>query len=117
MKARVRLDGHRKDGGPDSPAVTQCCIPANVISFHYVSPVESRLLYQYLSRTQPLHDASRLPRDGRDLQLAWPVKDADVGPYSRRVKTGIEAQRLYDTLFNHIVVLGDRHICSRYVMS
>lgn len=94
-----------------SPFMTT--IAKDVISFHYVSQVESALLYRLLSDSTAISSQSMPRREvissERLLQL-WPSNQQDVGHYSSKLKSLDEAAKLR-SFFQNVAVLD--HTCPR----
>jgi hypothetical protein len=68
-------------------------IPVDTISFHYVSSVEARLLFNLLHGSESL---DMLDED--DLLKRWPQSNADIGPYSARLRTKADAKKILRAL-------------------
>ena len=73
-------------------------IASDVISFHYVSLTETRLLYLVLSKN--------ITMDVYKLYKIWPGLNGDIGPYSIPLHNITHAEQLYEFLFNRVTILN-----------
>lgn len=77
-------------------------IPSDVISFHYVSQLESFLLHKILLSKCIYND--KIMINSSQLYSIWPRFEAERGPYSRRLYNETEAIKLLNLLCNHITI-------------
>lgn len=71
----------------------------DVVSFHYVSQMESRLIYDLLSKKKKVGD-------WQELQKLWPSTQESIGHYSRKVTKKEEFQLLWTALTKTIRVVS-----------
>lgn len=76
-------------------------IAPDVISFHYVSQMESSLLYHLLSNKY-IYNGVKI--NSSQLYTLWPKFENERGPYSRRLYNEIEASNLLQLICNDIVI-------------
>jgi hypothetical protein len=79
---------------------------SDMVSFHYVSQIESLLLYQILS--------NKININLDEMKSLWPTNNTDVGHYSRKIKTDKEAWNLYNFLMEKIVIFNSKLECMKY---
>jgi len=65
----------------------------DTISYHYISQMESGLLYRYLSGGR-----RNVPQDGQAVMDVWPAGHKETGPYSRDLDDTAEAGMLLGLL-------------------
>lgn len=63
-------------------------IAKDIVSLHYVSEIEGKLLYDILS-------GQLIPQNSDALKSVWPQTGQQVGAYSRKVKNDAEYEALY----------------------
>ena len=81
-------------------------IATNPISFHYVSEMESSLLYLLLNSKNALDKESQShPRllNASYVKKIWPKTDQELGHYSYKIKSNAEAD-LVTNYMNHVEV-------------
>lgn len=78
--------------------VTNSLTSREVVSFHYVNQMEAGLLYRLLARRERGGGEGEEGGRGRltvgEVRRLWPSTNAEAGPYSRRLQSESEAQKL-----------------------
>lgn len=79
---------------------------SDMVSFHYVSEMESLLLYRILS--------NKIKINIDELKSMWPKNNTEVGHYSRKIKTDEEANNVFNFLVKKIIIFKSKLECMKY---
>lgn len=81
-------------------------IAPDVISFHYISQIESQLLHQLLTT-----NCTNGTLDANDVKLRWPSTSEHLGHYSRRIRDESEAALIHSVICSHLQLMPGAGHC------